>query len=128
MSLDPGMLRLMAGESGLPMPRYEVGEVMYGDAIGEVVVSAEPSLGEGDLVMHRLGWREYAVAQARLFRRVDRDAYPTLSTHLGMGWSPMSGSWTPRNYEPATPSSSPARRGRPEAWPDRSPGSRERPG
>ncbi|MFJ9965099.1 NADP-dependent oxidoreductase [Streptomyces avermitilis] len=85
MSLDPGMLMLMAGESGLPMPRYEVGEVMYGDAIGEVVVSADPSLGEGDLVMHRLGWREYAVAQAGLFRRVDRDAYPTLSTHLGFG-------------------------------------------
>ncbi|GDY71465.1 NADP-dependent oxidoreductase [Streptomyces avermitilis] len=85
MSLDPGMLMLIAGESGLPMPRYEVGEVMYGDAIGEVVASADPSLGEGDLVMHRFGWREYAVAQAGLFRRVDRDAYPTLSTYLGFG-------------------------------------------
>ncbi|MGP8304157.1 NADP-dependent oxidoreductase [Streptomyces inhibens] len=85
MSLDPGMLMLIAGEPGLPMPRYEVGEVMYGDAIGEVVASADPSLGEGDLVMHRLGWREYAVAQAGLFRRVDRDAYPTPSTYLGFG-------------------------------------------
>lgn len=85
MSLDPGMLMLIAGESGLPMPRYEVGEVMYGDAIGEVVASADSSLGEGDLVMHRLGWREYAVAQAGLFRRVDRDAYPSPSTYLGFG-------------------------------------------
>ncbi len=85
MSLDPGMLMLIAGESGLPMPRYELGEVMYGDAIGEVVASGDPSLVEGDLVMHRLGWREYAVAQAGLFRRVDRDAYPTPSTYLGFG-------------------------------------------
>lgn len=85
MSLDPGMLMLIAGESGLPMPRYEVGEVMYGDAIGEVVASADASLDEGDLVMHRLGWREYAVAQAGLFRRVDRDAYPTPSTYLSFG-------------------------------------------
>ncbi|WP_119728047.1 NADP-dependent oxidoreductase [Thermomonospora amylolytica] len=85
MSLDPGMLMLIAGESGLPMPPYEVGEVMYGDAIGEVVASADPSLGEGDVVMHRLGWREYAVAQAGRFHRVDRDAYPTLSAYLGFG-------------------------------------------
>lgn len=85
MSVDPGMLMLIAGESGLPMPRYEIGEVMYGDAIGEVVVSADPALGEGDLVMHRLGWRDYAVGQAGLFRRVDRDAYPSPSTYLGFG-------------------------------------------
>lgn len=85
MSLDPGMLMLMAGESDVPMPRYEVGEVMYGDAIGEVIASADPSLGEGDLVVHRLGWRGYAVAQASVFRRVDKDAYPTPSMHLGFG-------------------------------------------
>lgn len=48
MSLDPGMLMLIMGEPGLPMPRYEVGEVMYGDAIGEVVASADSSLQEGD--------------------------------------------------------------------------------
>lgn len=85
MSLDPGMLMLIAGRPGLPMPRYEVGEVMHGDAIGEVIASADPSLDEGDLVMHRLGWREYAVARAGLFRRVDRDAYPTPSTYLSFG-------------------------------------------
>ncbi|GAA3656141.1 NADP-dependent oxidoreductase [Nonomuraea antimicrobica] len=85
MSLEPGMLMLIAGISGLPMPRYEIGKVMYGAAIGEVVASADPSLGAGDLVMHRFGWREYAVAQAGLFRRVDRDAYSTPSTYLGSG-------------------------------------------
>lgn len=85
MSLEPGMLMLIAGISGLPMPRYEIGEVMYGAAIGEVVVSADPSLGVGDLVTHRFGWREYAVERAGLFRRVDRNAYPTPSVHLGSG-------------------------------------------
>ncbi|MET9765160.1 NADP-dependent oxidoreductase [Streptomyces sp. NPDC006372] len=85
MSLDPGMLMLIAGGSALPMPTYEVGEVMYGDALGEVVASADPSLGEGELVMHRLGWREYAAAEAGAFRRVDKAAYPTPSMHLGFG-------------------------------------------
>jgi NADPH-dependent curcumin reductase CurA len=126
MSLDPGMLTLIAGESGLPMPRYEVGEVMYGDAIGEVAISADPSLREGDLVMHRFGRREYAVAQAGLFRRVDRDAYPTLSTYLGFGLVAYVG--MQRSYGPAIPYSYPARQGQPGAWPVRSPGSRERPG
>ncbi|OXY88698.1 NADP-dependent oxidoreductase [Streptomyces diastatochromogenes] len=85
MSLDPGMLLLMSGGSQLPIPGYEVGEVMYGNAVGEVVASADPSLSEGDLVVHRLGWREYAVAGAEAFRRVDERAYPSPSMHLGFG-------------------------------------------
>ncbi|MFF4399114.1 NADP-dependent oxidoreductase [Streptomyces sp. NPDC001480] len=85
LSLDPGMLLLMSGEPGLPMPRYEIGEPMYGDAVGEIVASAEPALAPGDLVVHRLGWREYAVAGAEAFRKVDRAAYPTPSLHLGFG-------------------------------------------
>ncbi|WP_327319188.1 NADP-dependent oxidoreductase [Streptomyces sp. NBC_01235] len=85
MSLDPAMVLLASGEPGLPMPRYELGEVLHGDAVGEVTVSADPSLAEGDLVVHRLGWREYAVAPAGALRRVDRAAYPSPSLHLGFG-------------------------------------------
>ncbi|MEU6665080.1 NADP-dependent oxidoreductase [Streptomyces sp. NPDC046727] len=85
LSLDPGMLLLMAADSRLPTPRYELGAPMHGDAVGEVLVSADPGLSPGDLVVHRLGWREYAVAGAGEFRRVDRDAYPSPSLHLGFG-------------------------------------------
>ncbi len=85
MSLDPGMLMLIAGEAGLPMPGYEVGAVMYGDAVGEVVSSADPALAAGDLVVHRLGWREFAVDRAEAFRRVERDALPSPDLHLGFG-------------------------------------------
>ncbi|MGW0882298.1 NADP-dependent oxidoreductase [Streptomyces sp. NPDC002671] len=84
LSLDPGMLMLIAG-APLPTQRYEVGEVMYGDAVGEVVASADPSLSAGELVVHRLGWREYTVAEAGAFRRVDKAAYPSPSMHLGFG-------------------------------------------
>ncbi|MFF4501513.1 NADP-dependent oxidoreductase [Streptomyces sp. NPDC001401] len=85
LSLDPGVLMLMSEQPGVPRPRYEIGEVMYGDAIGEVIASAEPSLAEGDLVVHRLGWREYALAGPEAFRRVDKGAYPTPSLHLSFG-------------------------------------------
>ncbi|MFF5493400.1 NADP-dependent oxidoreductase [Streptomyces aquilus] len=85
MSLDPSMVLLTAEDPGLPAPRYELGEVLYGDAVGEVVASAAPSLTEGDLVVHRLGWREYALAGAESFRKVDRTAYPNPSLHFGFG-------------------------------------------
>lgn len=85
MSLEPAMLMLIAGTPGLPMPRYEIGEVMYGAAIGEVVASAAPSLGPGDLVMHGLGWREYAVADAGRLRPLGRGALSTPSVYLGSG-------------------------------------------
>ncbi|WP_078947886.1 NADP-dependent oxidoreductase [Streptomyces griseus] len=85
MSLDPGMLTLVRGDARLPMRPYEVGEVMYGDAVGEVVASSDPAVREGELVVHRLGWREYAVAETSAFRRVDKAAYPSPSMHLGFG-------------------------------------------
>ncbi|MGA5036367.1 NADP-dependent oxidoreductase [Streptomyces capoamus] len=85
LSLDPGMLLLMAEGPRLPLPRYEIGAPMHGDAVGEVLRSADPSLRPGDLVVHRLGWREYAVADAGAFRQVDRNAYPNPSLHLGFG-------------------------------------------
>lgn len=47
------MLMLIGAWPGLPMPPYEVGKVLYGDAVGEVVASDNPALRKGDLVMHR---------------------------------------------------------------------------
>jgi NADPH-dependent curcumin reductase CurA len=81
MSLDPGMLRRIT-EPGLG---YAVGHPLTGEAIGEVVATADPAYTAGDLVAHPYGWREHAVAPAAALRRIDPDAYPTLSTHLNFG-------------------------------------------
>jgi NADPH-dependent curcumin reductase CurA len=85
MSLDPGMLMLISAYPDIPMPPYEVGAPLHGDAIGEVVASADPSVEVGAVVLHRLGWREYALADARQVRPVDPHAYPSLSAYLGFG-------------------------------------------
>ncbi|GGT12483.1 NADP-dependent oxidoreductase [Nonomuraea spiralis] len=85
MSLDPGMLMMIGAYPDIPMPPYEVGAPLSGDAIGEVVASGEPSLQEGAIVLHRQGWREYALADATQVRQVDPYAYPSLSTYLGFG-------------------------------------------
>ncbi|GAA3112525.1 NADPH-dependent curcumin reductase CurA [Kribbella aluminosa] len=85
LSLDPAMLMLIAGLPGLPMPIYEIGEPMYGAAVGEVVESHDPALPAGELVLHQLGWREYAVAPAAQFRPVERGPEsPSIHLHSGL--------------------------------------------
>jgi NADPH-dependent curcumin reductase CurA len=84
LSLDAGM-RLRMKDLNMPVPLYAVNEPMYGDAIGEVIVSMDGSLRPGDIVRHQFGWREYALDDASLFRKVDPDLFPTLSTHLSLG-------------------------------------------
>ncbi|WP_157475220.1 NADP-dependent oxidoreductase [Parafrankia sp. EUN1f] len=81
LSLEAGM-RLRMSDVGVPLPLYAVGEAMDGDAIGEVIAGTGPGLAVGDLVRHTRGWREYALADAASFTRVDPEAFPTLSAHL----------------------------------------------
>ena len=66
------------------MPRpYELGEVMHGGAVGEVVASGAEGFAEGDSVLHQLGWREYATVPAKQARKVDASRVPA-SAYLGV--------------------------------------------
>jgi NADPH-dependent curcumin reductase CurA len=56
MSVDPYMRGRM-NDAKSYVPPYELGKVMYGGAVGEVVAGGEP----GTLVVHGLGWREAAL-------------------------------------------------------------------
>jgi len=91
MAIDPGLLLRMRPLDGL-VPDFPLGEVMWGHALGEVVSSRDDGLRPGDVVLHRMAWREYAVAAAREFRKVDAQAYPSVSHHLSsavvayVGW------------------------------------------
>lgn len=84
LSLDVGM-RLRMIDLKMPVPLYAVGKPLYGDAIGEVIVSKNAALQPGDMVRHQLGWREYALGDTDLFRKVDPDLFPRISTHLSLG-------------------------------------------
>ncbi|MDT3442777.1 MULTISPECIES: NADP-dependent oxidoreductase [unclassified Pseudofrankia] len=81
LSLDAGT-RIRMSDVGVPIPLIAVGEVMTGDAVGRVIASASPDLAVGDLVRHALGWREFALANADRFHKVDGQAFPTQSAHL----------------------------------------------
>lgn len=54
-----------------------LGEVVFGQAVGEVVASRDPSLREGDAVMSIAGgWQRYSVAAAGTLVRIDVRAAP----------------------------------------------------
>ncbi|MGO8685298.1 MAG: NADP-dependent oxidoreductase [Thermoleophilia bacterium] len=81
-SVDPYMRgRMRDGQSYVPP--FALGEVMTGMSVGEVVASQSADLAVGDIVVHDLGWREYAVGLAAAFRRVPTNDAP-LSSWLGV--------------------------------------------
>ncbi|WP_436760270.1 NADP-dependent oxidoreductase [Streptosporangium sp. V21-05] len=82
MSVDPYMRgRMNEGKSYTPP--FQVGELLDGGALGEVVASRAPGLAPGDTVTHRSGWREYAVLDAKEARRVEEIPGVPLSAYLG---------------------------------------------
>ena len=82
-SVDPYMRgRMNDGPSYVPP--FALDQVMDGGAVGEVEW-AEPSspLSRGDLVLHNLGWREYATADPRAFTPLVRTSGVSPSAYLG---------------------------------------------
>ena len=82
MSVDPYMRPKMNDVKSYTPP-YEVGEALYGAAIGEVLESRVDGYAPGDLVLHGLGWREHAVVDARTVRRLAEVSGVPVTHHLG---------------------------------------------
>ncbi|PRY46488.1 NADP-dependent oxidoreductase [Umezawaea tangerina] len=82
MSVDPYMRGRM-NDAKSYVPPFQVGEPLDGGAIGEVIASNSPEFTVGDHVLHRLGWREYAVVGADHAVAVDPSAAP-LGAYLGV--------------------------------------------
>lgn len=82
LSLDPYMRGRMSAAKSYAAP-VELGAVMEGESVGEVVESRADGFAPGDLVIGRGGWQEYAVAEAQALRKLDPDLAP-LSYHLGV--------------------------------------------
>lgn len=72
---------------GTPLPAVRPGEPLPSAAIGEVVTAPDDSgLRPGELVSHRLGWREYAVLPVVGCSPVGA-VLPDPVAHLGSGWT-----------------------------------------
>ncbi|AGL17892.1 NADP-dependent oxidoreductase [Actinoplanes sp. N902-109] len=82
MSVDPYMRGRMDDRKSY-VPPFDLGQPMQGGAVGEVVASAADGFKPGDQVLHGLGWREYALVDARSAAPVDPAAAP-LGAYLGV--------------------------------------------
>ncbi|GGJ12435.1 NADP-dependent oxidoreductase [Streptomyces brasiliensis] len=82
LSVDPYMRGRMSAAKSYAAP-YELGKVMQGGAVGEVLASNAEGISAGDHVLHFFGWREYAVMDAKHAVKVDPEAAPP-STYLGV--------------------------------------------
>jgi NADPH-dependent curcumin reductase CurA len=80
MSVDPYMRGRMNAGRSYAAP-YEIGEPLYGGAVGEVVASRRDGFAPGDTVVHQFGWREYSTVRGA--QKVDTSLAPA-SAYLGV--------------------------------------------
>ena len=70
LSLDPYMRGRMSEAKSYVAP-VEIGEVMVGQTVGEVVASKDPRFAPGDTVLTSLGWQQWGVAKGAAVEAVD---------------------------------------------------------
>jgi len=82
LSLDPYMRGRMNSGASYASP-VEVGQVMQGATVSEVVESRFDGLAPGDIVLGYGGWQRYAAAPGKALRRLDPGEAP-ITTALGV--------------------------------------------
>jgi NADPH-dependent curcumin reductase CurA len=82
LSIDPYMRGRLSDRASYASP-VQIGEVMTGETVGEVIASNDPSLAVGDLVVGTRGWQSHTLAAAAKLVKLPKDAAP-LSTYLGV--------------------------------------------
>ena len=91
LSLDPYMRgRMNEGKSYAA--KQEIGEVMIGGTVGEVVESRNPKFAKGDKVLGMLGWQQYGLSDGKGLNKVDASRVP-LSAYLGVLGMPGVTAW-----------------------------------
>jgi NADPH-dependent curcumin reductase CurA len=75
MSVDPYM-RARMNDVKSYVPPFQIGEPLYGAAVGEVAASRNERFADGDWVLHQLGWRELSVSDGRGVQKIDPSLAP----------------------------------------------------
>ena len=91
LSLDPYMRGRMSDAKSYAKST-EIGEVMVGQTVGEVVESRDPNFKSGDKVLTPLGWQLYGIANAKELTRIDARRAP-VSCYLGILGMPGITAW-----------------------------------
>jgi NADPH-dependent curcumin reductase CurA len=83
MSVDPYMRGRMTDRASY-VPPFQIGEVLQGGALGEVVESNAKGFAKGDLVSSFFGWREAFVAPAAALEKLPGQANVPDQAFLGV--------------------------------------------
>ena len=82
LSVDPYMRGRMNDRASYA-PNVQIGEIMVGSVVGEVVASKNSDFQVGDIATGGLGWQEYGISDGSGLRKVDPTLAP-ISTALGI--------------------------------------------
>jgi NADPH-dependent curcumin reductase CurA len=91
LSLDPYMRGRMSDAKSYAAP-VNVGDVMCGHTVSEVVESRNPAFHTGDFVTGYDGWQQYAVSNGKDLRKLDPAVAP-ISTAIGVLGMPGMTAW-----------------------------------
>lgn len=86
LSLDPYMRGRMSDRESYASPA-ELGSVMVGGTVSQVVKSNHPQFSEGDFVLSYDGWQAYGVSKGETLRKLDPNQAP-ISYALGITGMP----------------------------------------
>jgi NADPH-dependent curcumin reductase CurA len=91
LSLDPYMRGRMNDQRSYAA-KVEIGQVMEGEVVAEVVESGNAKFRPGDTVAGRVGWQRYALSDGSNLRKVDPALVP-VSAYLGVVGMPGVTAW-----------------------------------
>lgn len=82
LSIDPYMRGRLSDRKSYAAP-VQIGEVMTGESVGEVIASAAPGFAAGDKVVGSRGWQTHSATPAERLWKIPPNGAP-LSTYLGV--------------------------------------------
>jgi NADPH-dependent curcumin reductase CurA len=82
LSIDPYMRGRLWDRASYAAP-VQIGGVMTGESVGEVVASTVPGFAPGDIVVGSRGWQTHSVTPAKQLVKLERHGAP-VSTYLGV--------------------------------------------
>ena len=100
LSIDPYM-RGRLREQQTYAQAVNLGEVMTGETVGEVMASADPRFVAGDIVVGARGWQTHSVTPGDRLTKLDRHGAP-LSTYLGVLGMPGATAYSRHDGDPAS--------------------------
>jgi NADPH-dependent curcumin reductase len=90
LSLDPYMRGRMSAARSYAPPA-ELGSVMTGEVVAEIVASRAPGFAPGDIVLAYAGWQSHAVLPAKACEKIDRAKLGSLPLSYLLGVLGMPG-------------------------------------